>query len=173
MIAATRRNPSRAEQSSEPPFAAPLLRPFCCPGLTHLCVSLFPSLPPPSPSPLYPRSQGIALGSYITELREAVSRSSKIIMSAIFVVTVPLGCWVGIAVAESYDAESTTALWVTGALNALTGGMLLYNGLITFLGEEFSRDDLGPGAEGRKLKQKMYLMVLFGAAAMAVLGMWA
>lgn len=94
-------------------------------------------------------------------------------MSAIFVLTVPLGCWVGIGVAESYDAESPTALWVTGALNALTGGMLLYNGLITFLGEEFSRDDLGPGAEGRRLKQKMYLMVLFGAASMAVLGLWA
>lgn len=94
-------------------------------------------------------------------------------MGLIFTLTVPTGCWVGIGVAESYDPESVTALWVTGALNALTGGMLLYNALITFLAEEFSRDDLGAGAEGRALKRKMYAAVFLGAACMAVLGIWA
>lgn len=53
------------------------------------------------------------------------------------------------------------------------GGMLLYNALITFLAEEFSRDDLGTGAAGRRLKQGMYVSTLFGAACMALLGIWA
>lgn len=133
-------------------------------------------------------------------------------MGAIFALTVPVGCWVGIGISESYEPESVTSLWVTGSLNALTGaprreatakrllhhaaplnaqpimqamlteavslypspgGMLLYNALITFLAEEFSRDDLGAGAEGRALKRKMYLATLLGAACMALLGIWA
>lgn len=94
-------------------------------------------------------------------------------MIAVFVLTVPSGTWIGIGIASSYDAESVTALWVTGALNAVTGGMLLYNSLITFLAEEFSRDDLGGGAKGRALKQQMYAAVLLGAACMALLGIWA
>lgn len=66
-------------------------------------------------------AQGIALGSYITELRDAAPLRSKLIMAAVFVLTVPVGTWIGIGVASSYDPESVTALWVTGSLNAITG----------------------------------------------------
>lgn len=116
--------------------------------------------------------EGIALGSYIAELRGAATAAQKGAMAALFALTVPVGCWVGIGVASSYSPESQTAVWVTGTLNGVTGGMLLYTSLITFMGEEFSRSDLG-GREGRAVKRRMYACMLLGAAAMALLAIWA
>lgn len=116
--------------------------------------------------------EGIALGSYIAELRNGASVITKVVMSAIFALTVPAGTWIGIGVTSAYSSETQTAFWVTGTLNALTGGMLLYSALITFMAEEFSRDDVG-GAAGRRLKRQMYSLMLFGAACMALLGIWA
>ncbi len=116
--------------------------------------------------------EGVALGSYIADLRAAAPARSKLLMAAIFALTVPAGCWIGIGVASSYDPESQTAVWVTGALNGTTAGMLLYSALITFMAEEFSRDDLRSGA-GRSLKRQMYALMLAGAAAMALLALWA
>ena len=116
--------------------------------------------------------EGVALGSYIYELRDAASLSTKLLMAAVFALTVPAGTWIGIGVASSYEAHTQTAMWVTGALNGVTGGMLLYSALITFMAEEFSRDDLG-GALGRAHKRRMYCCMLLGAAAMALLAIWA
>ena len=116
--------------------------------------------------------EGVALGSYIVELRDAARLSTKVLMAAVFALTVPAGTWIGIGVASGYDPESQTAVWVTGALNAVTGGMLLYSALITFMAEEFSRDDLG-GDRGRAVKRGMYAAMLLGAACMALLGIWA
>jgi zinc transporter 1/2/3 len=116
--------------------------------------------------------EGVALGSYIYELRDAASLQTKLLMAAVFALTVPVGCWIGIGVASTYEAHTQTAIWVTGALNGVTGGMLLYSALITFMAEEFSRDDLG-GAQGRTHKRRMYCCMLLGAAAMALLAIWA
>jgi zinc transporter ZupT len=116
--------------------------------------------------------EGIALGSYIADLRELASRSAKLLMSLLFALTVPVGCWIGIGVASAYKRDSVASIWVTGSLSGLTGGMLLYSALITFMAEEFSRDDIG-GAAGRRLKRRMYLFIMLGAACMALLGIWA
>ena len=116
--------------------------------------------------------EGVALGSYITELRDAATVVAKGAMAAMFALTVPSGTWIGIGVASGYSPGSQTAIWVTGTLNAVTGGMLLYSSLITFMAEEFSRDDLG-GAAGRAMKRRMYAAMLLGAACMALLGIWA
>lgn len=116
--------------------------------------------------------EGLALGSYIEELRDAAAGRAKALMALIFVLTVPVGTWVGIGVASTYSPNSQTAVWVRGSLNGVTGGMLLYSALITFMAEEFSRDDLG-GRAGRALKRRMYCCVVLGAACMALLGIWA
>lgn len=116
--------------------------------------------------------EGLALGSYISELKDAARASTKAVMAALFALTVPAGAWIGIAVASSYEADSQAAVWVTGVLNGVTGGMLLYSALITFMAEEFSRDDLG-GSHGRAVKRRMYAAMLLGAACMALLGIWA
>ena len=116
--------------------------------------------------------EGLALGSYIEELRDAAAGRAKALMALIFVFTVPVGTWVGIGVASAYSPNSQKAVWVRGSLNGVTGGMLLYSALITFMAEEFSRDDLG-GRAGRALKRRMYCCLVLGAACMALLGIWA
>ena len=117
--------------------------------------------------------EGIALGSYIAELRAAASFRAKLFMASVFVAAVPFGCWVGIGVSSTYDPQTLTGAWVTGALNAVTGGMLLYTALFTFLAEEFSRDDLGHGAAGRQMKREMYIAVVLGTACMGFIAIWA
>jgi hypothetical protein len=52
------------------------------------------------------------------------------------------------------------------------GGMLLYMTLITFIGEEFTRSDLHT-PQLRGLKYQMWALLVCGAAAMALLGIWA
>jgi hypothetical protein len=66
--------------------------------------------------------EGIALGSYIADLRELASRSAKLLMSLLFALTVPVGCWIGIGVASAYKRDSVASIWVTGSLSGLTGG---------------------------------------------------
>jgi hypothetical protein len=52
------------------------------------------------------------------------------------------------------------------------GGMLLYMCLITFIGEEFTRSDLQT-QQLRGLKYQMWALLVLGASAMALLGIWA
>ena len=116
--------------------------------------------------------EGLALGSYVADLGKGVSLRSKSVMVCLFSLAVPAGTWSGIGVASSYAQGSTTALWVKGSLSGLTGGMLLFSALITFMAEEFSRDDVS-GAAGRRLKRQMYVSMMLGASLMALLGIWA
>ena len=116
--------------------------------------------------------EGLALGSYVADLGASVSAARKTLMCAMFALAVPAGAWAGIGVASAYAATSQTKLWVSGSLSGLTGGMLLFSALITFMAEEFSRDDVS-GAAGRRLKRKMYATMMLGAACMALLGIWA
>lgn len=64
----------------------------------------------------------------------------------------------------------SSAPHLQGALNGVTGGMLLYMTLIVLMAEEFSRSCLR-GRPG--LKAGMYLSLCAGAALMAVVGLWA
>lgn len=116
--------------------------------------------------------EGLALGSYVADLRDSLPLRRKALMCLLFSLSVPTGTWAGIGVASSYSADSPTKSWVTGSLSGLTGGMLLYSALITFMAEEYSRDDIS-GKAGRVLKRQMYAVMMLGAACMALLGIWA
>lgn len=51
-------------------------------------------------------------------------------MIVIYACTSPVGIAIGIGITETYDDTSTKAIAVKGVFNGLSGGMLLYIGLV-------------------------------------------
>jgi len=121
-------------------------------------------------------------------------------MVATFSLSVPLGIFIGVGVSlHTGDGASDAQVWTLGAFNGVSGacalvprmryccgtlahdasmlhcpagGMLLYMCLITFIGEEFTRSDLQT-PQLRGLKYQMWALLVLGASAMALLGIWA
>jgi zinc transporter ZupT len=100
--------------------------------------------------------EGIVLGSY-----KQFGLKNVIVFSLSVPVGILCGCFIPF---ESDD----TFLWITGSLTGVTAGILLYNTLVTFMTEEYSRQDLE-----LKTKRQMYLLMLLGAGLMAILAIWA
>lgn len=69
------------------------------------------------------------------------------LMALLFCATTPVGTFIGVAVSESYEPESVRSQWIRGACNGITGGMLLYMTLISFIGcaRPSSRQGNNPG----------------------------
>lgn len=89
-----------------------------------------------------------------------------------FALTLPLGVAVGLGVRNSYDANSPTALIVSGVFDAFSSGILLYTGLVELLAHEFL---FSRAMREAPLGRVVYagFCVLFGAALMSLLGRWA
>lgn len=53
-----------------------------------------------------------------------------VVAAALYGLTTPLGIAVGLGLRSSYNPESTTAAIVSGILDALSAGILIYTGLV-------------------------------------------
>lgn len=85
--------------------------------------------------------------------------------------TTPIAIAAGLGVRTTYNSSSNTANIVSGVLDAISAGILLYTGFVELLARDFlfnpdrTNDD-------RQLTF-MIISVLLGAALMALLGKWA
>jgi zinc transporter 1/2/3 len=111
--------------------------------------------------------EGLALGSVLA--LSQLSMLKKLSMAAVFALCMPFGIAVGLAIADTHDADSVPWLIAQGVLNGLSGGMLLYVSLYSLLAEEFSKTDLiyRPGVAAL-----LAVAVLLGVGVMAVIGIW-
>jgi zinc transporter ZupT len=100
--------------------------------------------------------EGIVLGSY-----KQFGLKNVIVFSLSVPVGILCGCFI------PFESDHTF-LWITGSLTGVTAGILLYNTLVTFMTEEYSRQDLE-----LKTKRQMYILMLLGAGLMAIIGIWA
>jgi len=60
-------------------------------------------------------------------------RWMKMAGAILFGLTTPIGIAVGLVVRTSYNPDSTTASIVSGVLNSLSAGILVYSGLVEVL----------------------------------------
>lgn len=76
---------------------------------------------------------------------------------------------IGLSVRNSYSPNSPTALVVSGVLDALSAGVLLYTGLVELLAAEFL---FHPEMKEAPTGKVLYALscVILGAVVMAVLG---
>lgn len=85
--------------------------------------------------------------------------------------TTPIAIAIGLAVRTTYNPESQTASIVSGVLDSISAGILLYTGFVELLARDFL---FNPNrTDDRKQLTFMVFSVLLGAGIMALLGKWA
>lgn len=85
--------------------------------------------------------------------------------------TTPIAIAVGLGLRTTYNSGSYTANVVSGVLDAISAGILIYTGLVELLARDFLfNPEL---THNRKRLTFMVVCVFLGAAVMALLGKWA
>ena len=114
--------------------------------------------------------EGLALGSTISAAE--FSKVKSMLLACVYGVTTPLGIGIGMAVRTFYSPDSPDGLLVTGIMDSMSGGVLIYTALVEFLdiktivNEEFNEF-------GFASKFLSVAACWLGCAVMAVLGLWA
>lgn len=85
--------------------------------------------------------------------------------------TTPVSIAIGLGVRTTYNPGSFTANVVSGVLDSISAGILIYTGLVELLARDFLFDPLRTRDNRRLLF--MVGSVLLGAGIMALLGKWA
>ncbi|CAI5494456.1 unnamed protein product [Closterium sp. Naga37s-1] len=114
--------------------------------------------------------EGISLGTAIAPCRFSLLKT--LCMGLLFAFTTPLGVAIGLAVQSSYNSNSQAALATEGAFNAVSAGILIYNGLVDLLVPTFDEHD-----ENTPKDPVAYffgfVFLFLGAGAMSLLAIWA
>lgn len=117
--------------------------------------------------------EGLGIGSRLAFLKLPPSYNYVPIFAAIlYGLTMPIGIAAGLGVRKTYNPESATAKIVSGTLDSLSAGILIYTGLVELLAHEFLFNKEMMNASNRKLAYSLSCMVL-GWGLMALLGRWA
>lgn len=117
--------------------------------------------------------EGLGLGSRLAYLDLPPQYNYIAIAAAvIYGTTTPIGIAVGLGVRTTYNPGSATASIVSGVMDSLSAGILIYTGLVELLAHEFLFNKEMSTASNKKLTYACVCMLL-GAGVMALLGRWA
>ncbi|PFH51961.1 hypothetical protein AMATHDRAFT_141454 [Amanita thiersii Skay4041] len=92
--------------------------------------------------------------------------------AVLYGLTTPIGIAVGLGARTTYNPGSTTASIVSGVLDSLSAGILLYTGLVELLAHEFLFNKEMLYGPTRQIVYAISCMCL-GCGLMALLGRWA
>ncbi|KAF0700543.1 Aste57867_8950 [Aphanomyces stellatus] len=114
--------------------------------------------------------EGVAVGS--SALSAFTTLRSSIYTALAYSLTTPLGMALGVAINSSYSDTSTMSLWVRGIMDAITGGILVYTGLVELLTYQYT---INADFHDKSLSMRActYACLCLGASAMALIGYWA
>ncbi|KXN87518.1 Zinc-regulated transporter 2 [Leucoagaricus sp. SymC.cos] len=117
--------------------------------------------------------EGLGIGSRLAYMKLPASYNWVPYAGAIlYGLTTPLGIAVGLGVRSLYNPGSATASIVSGTLDSLSAGILIYTGLVELLAHDFLfNKEMMEGSNG-KLAYAIGSMCL-GCGLMALLGRWA
>ncbi|KAJ7278421.1 ZIP-like iron-zinc transporter [Mycena rebaudengoi] len=117
--------------------------------------------------------EGLGLGARLAYLRLPPKYSRVAPLAAlVYGLSTPLGVAVGLGLREAYNPTSATASIVSGVLDSLSAGVLIYTGLVELLAHEFLFNKEVINASNGRLAYAIGSM-LCGCALMAMLGKWA
>jgi len=117
--------------------------------------------------------EGLGIGSRLAYLQLPLKYYWVRYAGAIlYGITTPIGIAAGLGVKSTYNPGSTTASIVSGVLDSVSAGILIYTGLVELLAHEFLfNKDMLNGSNG-EVAYALTCMLL-GCAIMALLGRWA
>jgi len=117
--------------------------------------------------------EGLGVGSRLAYMTLPHKYSYVPIVGALlYGITTPLGVAVGLGVRTTYNPGSTTASIVSGVLDAISAGILIYTGLVELLAHEFLFNKEMINGSNARLIYAVGCMML-GCGLMALLGRWA
>ncbi|KAF8500515.1 ZIP-like iron-zinc transporter [Gautieria morchelliformis] len=117
--------------------------------------------------------EGLGLGSRLAFMQLPPKYNYVPVVGAlIYGITTPVGIAAGLGVRSTYNPNSTTASIVSGTLDSISSGILLYTGLVELLAHEFLFNPTMHQASNGRLAFACITM-LFGAGIMSLLGRWA
>jgi zinc transporter 1/2/3 len=117
--------------------------------------------------------EGLGLGSRLASLPLPEHLSwTRWVAAAVYAVCTPIGIAAGLGARQSYNGNGQTAMIVSGILDAVSAGILLYTGLVELLAHEVL---LNPRMMKSSTGRLAYIFtcMLLGSALMALLGRWA
>jgi zinc transporter 1/2/3 len=92
-------------------------------------------------------------------------------LCSLYGLTTPIAIAIGLGLRTTYNSGSFTANVISGVLDSISAGILIYTGLVELLARDFLfNSDLSK--DGRRLTF-MVVCVFLGAMVMALLGKWA
>ncbi|CAK5270142.1 unnamed protein product [Mycena citricolor] len=119
--------------------------------------------------------EGLGLGSRLASLHDTLPPTYHLVpylAAAVYGISTPIGIAVGLGVRSTYNPGGTTASIVSGILDSLSSGVLIYTGLVELLAHEFLFNKEMINSSNGKLAYAICCMLL-GCGIMALLGRWA
>lgn len=114
--------------------------------------------------------EGLGIGARMSAIPFAKNSWLPVILCLAYGLTTPISIAAGLGVRTTYEPESFTANVVSGVLDSLSAGILIYTGLVELLARDFLYDN--SKRDSKQLTQ-MVIYTLLGMGVMALLGKWA
>ncbi|KAJ5458799.1 hypothetical protein N7530_010743 [Penicillium desertorum] len=117
--------------------------------------------------------EGLGLGSRLATLPWPRSKLlTPYILGLVYGVSTPIAIAIGLGVRKTYPPTGRTTLIVNGIFDSISGGILIYVGLVELMAHEFM---FTPSMRRAPIQTVLAALLLLssGAALMALLGKWA
>ncbi|TLS31372.1 hypothetical protein PpBr36_03430 [Pyricularia pennisetigena] len=118
--------------------------------------------------------EGLGLGSRLATFEWPADkrRWTPWMFAVLYGLTTPIAIAAGLGVKDALQAAPTTRYMVEGISNAISGGILIYTGLVELLAHEFI---FNPEMDRASLRYKLFAFgcIAAGAGLMALLAKWA
>ncbi|GAB7346042.1 hypothetical protein MBLNU457_4809t1 [Dothideomycetes sp. NU457] len=115
--------------------------------------------------------EGLGIGARMSAIPFPKRSWLPWLLCAAYGLTTPIAIAIGLGVRTTYNPNSFTANIVSGVLDSVSAGILIYTGLVELLARDFLFDPLR--TKDNKRLTFMIFCVLLGAGIMALLGKWA
>jgi len=117
--------------------------------------------------------EGLGIGSRLAYMQMGTAYKNVPLWGALlYGITTPVGIAAGLGVRSTYNPNSTTASIVSGVMDALSAGILIYTGMVELLAHEILFNREMQNASNWRLARSV-VTLMFGCGIMALLGKWA
>ncbi|KAL4863353.1 hypothetical protein BDV12DRAFT_29599 [Aspergillus spectabilis] len=115
--------------------------------------------------------EGLGIGARMSAIPFRKGSWLPWVLCLLYGLTTPISIAIGLGVRTTYNSGSYTANVVSGILDAISAGILIYTGLVELLARDFIFDP--HRTQDSKRLAFMVISMLWGAGIMALLGKWA
>ncbi|OJJ46004.1 hypothetical protein ASPZODRAFT_132977 [Penicilliopsis zonata CBS 506.65] len=115
--------------------------------------------------------EGLGIGARMSAIPFKRTSILPWLLCTLYGLTTPISIAIGLGVRTTYNPNSFTANVVSGVLDSISAGILVYTGLVELLARDFIFDP--HRTQDSKRLTFMIVSLLLGAGIMALLGKWA